>query len=152
MTQHALQIVAERVLKRPAILECTRLVGFTDAEIARIFGIGPMVVSEWIGGKRAIPRVRHQALALFVYALARFYHGDLRDAPRTAHALRARLLFKAINPLLEIAIAECGEVHPYEPPEDPNDDWEELAPAWFSDEAEAMAKDMLERLRAVVVK
>jgi hypothetical protein len=127
MTQHALQIVAERVLKRPAILECTRLVGFTDAEIARIFGIGPMVVSEWIGGKRAIPRVRHQALALFVYA-------------------------QAINPLLEIAIAECGEVHPYEPPEDPNDDWEELAPAWFSDEAEAMAKDMLERLRAVVVK
>jgi hypothetical protein len=138
MTEPALKIVAERVLKRPAIMECTRLCGFADAEIARIQGIVPMTVSEWVTGKAAIPMVRHRALWLFVNAMLRILIGGVKVPPQTAHSLRARLLHQAIRPLLKLALEECSCGDPY----------------WLADPAEAkiMANQMIERLKAMVAK
>jgi hypothetical protein len=158
-------IFPDRVLRRPAALEATRICGFTDSEIAKLGGVSAMTVSEWVSGKRPIPKHRHQALVLFVYALARIYHGGMLDqgtAPQTAHALRADLLYQALDPLLDLAIKECGE-----PTEETEEEIEalieahpELGPggldelplAWYTVEAETLANEMLARLRSWVEK
>ena len=64
-----------------------------------------MVVSMWVSGKRPIPKVRHQALVLFVSSLTRITWAHERQGAcaETAHALRADLLFQAIDPLLDLA-------------------------------------------------
>jgi DNA-binding transcriptional regulator YdaS (Cro superfamily) len=155
-------IFPDRVLRRPAALEATRICGFTDSEVARLMGIVPMVVSMWVSGKRPIPKVRHQALVLFVYSLTNVAFGEVAFASPTAHALRTRLLRQAITPLLELAIAECGE-----PTEETDEQIEalieahpevgpggldEIPLAWYTEEAATLANQMLERLKAMVVK
>ena len=107
MAEPALKtIFPDRVLRRPAALEATRICGFTDSEIARLSGVSAMTVSEWVSGKRPIPRFRHQALVLVRVLDADESHwSPVELAPQTAHALRARLLKQAIMPLLELAIA-----------------------------------------------
>ena len=117
-----------------------------------------MTVSEWVSGRRPIPRFRHQALCLFVYSLTNLAWSPVEFAPRTAHALRARLLRQAIDPLLDLAIKECGE-----PTEETAEEFEalldaghriddDMALAWYTVEAAALANQMLARLRSWVEK
>jgi transcriptional regulator with XRE-family HTH domain len=157
-------IFPDRVLRRPAALEATRICGFTDSEIARLGSVSAMTVSEWVSGKRPIPRFRHQALCLFVYSLTNVYFSaaELEFAPRTAHALRARLLRQAIDPLLDLAVKECQEPTEYTEEEilalldadpDLDEDLSNLLPkAWYTAEAATLANQMLERLRSWVLK
>ena len=152
-------IFPDRVLRRPAALEATRICGFTDSEIARLGGVSAMTVSEWVSGKRPIPRARHQALCLFLSSLTNSGWILEEHAPRTAHALRARLLREAIHPLLDLAIAECGE----EPIEETAETLEalldlghriddDMPKAWYTVEAATLANQMIERLRSWVEK
>jgi hypothetical protein len=102
----ALQVIAARVLSRPAILEATRAIGLTDAEVARLLGCTPMQVNDWVKGRRPIPAVKHHALAIFVGGLAGIFdEGEITD---TAYSKRARLLQTAIASWLRLAVEEEG--------------------------------------------
>jgi hypothetical protein len=102
----AAQVIVNRVLSRPAILEATRAVGLTDAEVARLLGCTPMQVNDWVKGRRPIPAIKHHALAIFVGGLAGIFdEGEISD---TAYSKRARLLQSAILGWLKIALEEEG--------------------------------------------
>jgi hypothetical protein len=106
MRDPALQVIAARVFSRPAILEATRAIGLTDAEVARLLGCTPMQVNDWVKGRRPIPAVKHHALAIFVGGLAGIFdEGDITD---TAYSRRARLLQAAIFGWLKLAVEEEG--------------------------------------------
>ena len=63
-------------------------------------------VSEWV--QRQAHRSRSSGTkrsCLFVYSLTNVAWSPVEFAPPTAHALRARLLRQAIDPLLDLAIA-----------------------------------------------
>ena len=82
---------------------------------------------------------------------------DKGPAPRTAHALRAGLLFRRSRraPSRDQGMRRADE----ETDEDiealsrpPDLDRSMAPPAWYTEEAEALANHMLERLRSWVVK
>jgi DNA-binding transcriptional regulator YdaS (Cro superfamily) len=56
----------DRAKTRPAVLQATLALGFTDAAVARIIGVSQMTVSEWATGKRPIPKLRYAALYFFI--------------------------------------------------------------------------------------
>jgi hypothetical protein len=97
--------IADRVLSRPSILEATRIIGLTDAEVARLLGCTPMQVNDWVKGRRPIPAVKHHALAIFVGAMSGIFHDP---APDTYHSRRARLLQSAVLGWLTLAVEEEG--------------------------------------------
>jgi transcriptional regulator with XRE-family HTH domain len=104
MRDAALRVIATRVFSRPAILEATRAIGLTDAEVARLLGCTPMQVNDWVKGRRPIPAVKHHALAIFVGGLAGIF--DEGEITETAYSKRARLLQSAILGWLKLAIEE----------------------------------------------
>jgi predicted transcriptional regulator len=113
------QIFPDRVLRRPGILEATRLCGLTDAEIAALLDISPPAVAQWVSGKRPIPGDKHWALISFVRALVgeALWDGDddgdiVTGMPETAYSLRAKLLRDSILACANIALEECSERHP----------------------------------------
>jgi DNA-binding transcriptional regulator YdaS (Cro superfamily) len=103
------EIIAERVLSRPPILEATRACGFTDADVARLLGCTPMQVNDWAKGRRPIPAVKHCALALTMMTLC----GAIGKAPAGPHAKRAQLLEEAVRHWTSLAFEE---VHPEKMP------------------------------------
>ena len=106
MKSAGLRLASDRVLNRPAILEATRAIGLTDAEVARLLGCTPMQVNDWVKGRRPIPPAKHHALAIFVGGLAGIFdEGEIGD---TAYTRRARLLRSAIVGWLKFAIEEEG--------------------------------------------
>jgi hypothetical protein len=106
MRDAALQVIATRVFSRPAILEATRAIGLTDAEVARLLGCTPMQVNDWVKGRRPIPAVKHHALAIFVGGLAGIF--DEGEITESAYSKRARLLQSAIVGWLKLAIEDEG--------------------------------------------
>jgi hypothetical protein len=106
MERAALQVIVDRALSRPAILEATRAIGLTDSEVARLLGCTPMQVNDWVKGRRRIPPTKHHALAIFIGGLAGIFdEGDIGD---TAYSRRARLLQSAILGWLTLAVEEEG--------------------------------------------
>ena len=86
----------DRVLSRPPILEATRVIGLTDAEVARLLGCSPMQVNDWVKRRRPIPLVKHHALLLFMITLTGIIGFVDEDPPEGPYARRARLLHDAI--------------------------------------------------------
>ena len=97
------QAVSRRAFSRPPILDATRAVGLTDAEVARILGCTPMQVSHWATGRRPIPRVKLLALCLFVERLKTLFIGS----PAGPYARRARLVSDLLSDLQRMSFDEA---------------------------------------------
>jgi hypothetical protein len=98
------KVLARRALTRPPILDATRAIGLTDSDLARLIGCSAMVVSEWVTGKRPIPKEKLAALALFLLELEgtlAVISSDLTEGP---HAKRAQVLGEAITKLVWMSI------------------------------------------------
>jgi transcriptional regulator with XRE-family HTH domain len=105
--------LVRRIVMRPAILEATRAIGLTDADLARLNGIGKMAVSQWATRFRPIPDFRHAALIELVALFLGVVKAELEDGSEVfvdhlAYAQRARLMRDAIWHWLHLAIREAG--------------------------------------------
>jgi hypothetical protein len=99
------EIITERMLARPTILEATRVCGLTDSEVARLLGITPMQVNDWAKGRRRIPPVKHYALCLVMITLC----GIMGKAPPASlYTKRATMLESFVRDLVTLALDDVA--------------------------------------------
>jgi hypothetical protein len=97
------QAVVRLAFSRPPILDATRAVGLTDAEVACLLGCTPMQVSHWATGRRPIPKIKLFGLYLFIERLKILFVGS----PAGPYAKRARILGDALSNLAAMSFEEA---------------------------------------------
>jgi hypothetical protein len=109
----------EYVIRRPPILQATAALGIRDAEVARIVGVAPMVVSQWGSGKRPIPLLRHLALIMVVnLRLLLLSHPNYKQPGLSERdESRIKATHRAVGEWYALAYEERGEAPP------PHDVW-----------------------------
>jgi hypothetical protein len=103
--------LADRAFARPPILNATRLVGFSDAELARLLGCSPMQVNDWVKGRRPIPPVKHMALIALMHSLS----GVVTKAPDNLPVPLAQKLNEVVFELTKLALQEVNSGPPRAP-------------------------------------
>jgi hypothetical protein len=78
---------------RPPVLDALRVLGLTDAKVARMLGVTPMYIHAWRSGRKPIPHKTHAALILVVGRLT----GQIGASvpPQTQYARRAKVAVEA---------------------------------------------------------
>jgi hypothetical protein len=94
-------------IDRPPIFEATRSLGLNDRKIARLMGISPEALNQFIKGKRPLPHVRYLALLYLVGRLT----GAIGAVypPQSRYARRAALACESAKRWAELARDEVKE-------------------------------------------
>jgi hypothetical protein len=95
---------------RPPIFEATRVLGLNDRKVARLLGVSPEAVHQWVNGKYPIPPWRHAAILFLVGRLIGIFGAAY--PPQSRYAQRSELVRQAAKAWEEAArnelIEDCG--------------------------------------------
>jgi hypothetical protein len=99
-----------RASSRPPIFEATRVLGLNDRRVARLLGVSPEAVHQWVNGKYSIPPWRHAAIIFLVGRLIGIFGAAY--PPQSRYARRSELARQAAKAWEEAArnelIEDCG--------------------------------------------
>jgi hypothetical protein len=95
------------VTDRPPIFEATRSLGLNDRKIARLMGISPEAIHQFIKGKKPLPIVRALALQFLVTRLTGLVGAAY--PPPTRYARRAQIAIDAAKAWCQLARDELEE-------------------------------------------